>query len=274
MMTRPIKSIADLDDASVGDVEAAKKEVTVVEDLDRYLRWLYGPEGTQTEGTFRIGHRKRSKGVHPSSIAKTGYCPLKIYYDITWEVKPLRKVDMTMQPIYDLGTLLHAMHQMHFNNMYDDQFQDEVWLVDKQLMINSHADGIFNFSLVRFVLEMKSIKEGGNFGWERIQHKPFKDNVRQCMSYMATSDCPFGLILYINKNNSKKKEHPLIFDPVLWEEIRAPVLPIVAAARGEGPKPSPKTGRHCKECDYYNGCPYGRRAGSGERQKHRFFRRG
>jgi CRISPR/Cas system-associated exonuclease Cas4 (RecB family) len=271
---RPIKTIADLDEASEEEIRAALEQVTVVDDLERYLRWLYGPDGARTEGTFMLGHKKRGKGVHPSAIAKKGYCPLKIYYDITWEVTPLRRVDPDMQSIWDHGTVLHSMHQMHFLNMYDGQFEDEVWLVDKKLMINSHADGIFDFSLVRFVLEMKSIKEGGNFGWEKVQHKPFEDNVRQCMTYMATSNCPFGLIFYINKNNAKKKEHPVVFDPALWDEIREPVLPIVAAARGEAPKPMPKTGRHCKECDYYNGCPYGRRANSGEKIKHRAFRRG
>lgn len=271
-MTRPIKTIRDLENAAADEIEEALKHVSVVDDLDRYLRWLYSSEGAQTAGSFQLGYRKRGKGVHPSTIAKRNYCPLKVYYDITWEVTPLCKYDPEKQPIFDLGTLLHSQYQMHFRNMYEEQFEEEVWLVDKKLKINSHADGIFDFSLVRFVLEMKSIKDGGNFGWDKVQRKPFEDNVRQCTAYMATSDCPFGLIFYINKNNSKTKEHPIVFDPALWESIRAPVLPIVAAALGEGPKPMPKTGRHCSDCEYYFGCPYGRRASSGERQKHRVYR--
>src|SRR5688572_28255336 len=110
---RPIRTLEDLNDASDAEVEQVKKQVTVQEDLIKYLRWLNSEKGGLVEGTFTLGFRPRTVGIHPSSIAKRD-CLLKIYFDATGEVEPKKVFDANMQLIYDVGTLIHAMLQLHF----------------------------------------------------------------------------------------------------------------------------------------------------------------
>jgi hypothetical protein len=139
--------------------------------------------------------------------------------------------------------------------MYGDRFKDEVKLSDDRLHIKSSTDGIFDFDRVRIVLEIKSIKEGGNFGWAKVQQAPMEDNVRQAYFYMRLSNTPFAIIFYVCKNNGEFKEHPIIFDPAVWAIIcQTTVEPVVAAAYAGGPMVKATVGWHCKQCSFYRGC--------------------
>lgn len=257
-----IKTIEDLRNATKEEIEEAKKQVSVLDDLYAYIKWLNSAEGGETEVRFKVGwdkHRANAKGLHPSALAKTDPCLLRLYYDVTGDVEPKPKVDVTNYMTFDIGTAAHSLLQTHFLHMYEEQFEEEVWLRDKRILINSsHTDGRFNFQDVRFLLEIKTIKEGGSFGWEKIQDRPFPDNVRQVMTYMALDDCPFGLVFYWCKNNSKMKEHVIVFDDEVWEGLKkTAVLPIVGAVeRGEAPVAN--AGYHCRWCDYLHGCEPGK----------------
>lgn len=268
-----MKTIADLKSATREEIEEALTRVTVEQDLYAYLMWLNSSDGCKTEGRFQVGydpHRAKALGFHPSQIAKVGVCPLKLYYDVTGEVKGENRFDFESQMTFDLGTCMHALLQMHFLNMYADQFEEEVWLKDKRILINSaHTDGRFNFSLIRFLLEIKTIKEGGNYGWEKIQDRPFPDNLRQVMTYMYLDDCPFGLILYFCKNNGKLKEHPIIWDEKVWAEIRdETMMPVIEAIKAKK-KPVGNTGFHCRRCEYLHGCPAGKEYTNGKKSHRR-----
>lgn len=131
--------------------------------------------------------------------------------------------------------------------------------VTKKLHIKSRTDGLFTFPKVRIVLEAKSIKEGGNFGWEKVQKKPMEDNVRQAYFYMKLSDVPFAIIFYANKNSGKLKEHPVMFDPEVWEKIQTEVVePVVEAAYDGGEMVEGTPGFHCRWCDFNHSCPAAR----------------
>jgi len=257
-MRNAILTIEDLLWAQENDpelVEECFKEVTIMEDLESYLLWLHN-EGVTTEVITRLNRfRKRGKGIHPSSACKKGVCPLKLYYECTHEIEPHRAYEAESQRTWDIGTALHDQYQAHLNSMYEDQFQDEVKLVVPELHINSRADGLFTFPRVRIVLEAKSIKEGGNFGWEKIQAKPMEDNVRQCHFYMKASDSPFGIIFYMNKNSGKIKEHPIMFDPKLWAELEEIITPVTEAAFNGGPMVKGEPGWGCRWCDFNYRCP-------------------
>jgi hypothetical protein len=257
-----IRTIDDLRQASDEEIEAAKAEITVVDDLYTYLAWLNSSKGEQSTVKFKVGHRDRSLGIHPSTVAKEGVCKLRVLWEVTGEVPSRRKFDPKMQLIWDLGTAMHSMMQKHFSDMYGVQFVEEVFGGDKELLISSHADAVFDFARVRFIFEMKTIKEGGNFGFAKVQHAPFKDNVRQTMTYMKLHDCPFGLIFYFAKNNSEIKEHVVVWDDELWDEIQnETILPVIEAANG-GPMIEPTTGWHCRnQCQFYHGCEAGRNHG-------------
>jgi hypothetical protein len=253
---RPIRTLADLKRASQEDVKQAMAMVSIIDALEEYLEWLYHSE-TKTVVTAELKRwHGRTLGIHPSSACKKGVCLLKLYYDCTEELAPSRAYDAVMQRTWDIGTLLHDSYQVHLREMFGDQFQDEVKLLDEELHVKSRADGLFNFDLVKSVLEMKSIKEGGNFGWNKVQSAPMDDNVRQSHFYMKLSDAPFANILYMNKNAGHLKEHVVVFDFDLWEEIQTEVIePVIAAAYGDGPRVEGTAGYGCRSCDYNYACP-------------------
>jgi len=228
--------------------------VTVLGDLRKYLRWLDDHEVTTTVTSKLKREKLRAKGIHPSSACKKKACLLKLFYECTYQVKPAKKFDAKSQLTWDIGTMLHDMMQQHFSAMYGEQFQYEVPL--QYGHIKSRTDGIFSFDHYRFILEMKSIKEGGNFGWEKVQASPMEDNVRQAHFYMWLANIPMALLLYINKNGSEFKEHAVLFNPVLWNEIEQNVLtPVLSAAFEKGPMVPALPGWHCRWCDFAHACP-------------------
>jgi hypothetical protein len=256
---KPILTIDDLKEASPQQVEKALELVTVKNDLFSWLQWLNSPEGAQVESQYKLGHHDRALGIHPSAIAKVGECLLKLHYDVTGAVEPDRKFNMEDQLTWDTGTLIHSMLQTHFANMYEGNFEPEVWLKNRRLLITSHTDGRFKFKKVRFLLEIKSIKEGGNFGFAKVQDRPFPDNVRQLMTYLRLDNCPFGLLFYFCKNNGQIKEHPVVYDSKVWQALKKnTILPVIQSVEEESP-PLPKVGYHCRRCPYFKGCPHGKR---------------
>lgn len=253
---------------TIGELQQALKEnyalvqhylsqVTVEEDLCNYLKWL-SDNGVTTEVITHLKRQKsRTPGIHPSSASKNGVCLLKLYYECTEEVKPgAEAYNQKSQMTWDMGTALHDMHQKWFEDMYGEQFKKEVPLRDKTRHIESSTDGIFTFTHYRFVLEMKSIKEGGNYGWEKVQAKPMEDNVRQAHFYMKLADVPFALIFYMNKNAGEFKEHAVMFNQALWDEMERDVInPVISAAYKKGPAVEANPGWHCRWCLFQNGCP-------------------
>lgn len=259
-MLDTVRTIGELQQAIEGNFELVQhylSQVTVEEDLCNYLKWLADTEVTTEVVTHLRREKTRSLGIHPSSASKKGVCLLKLYYECTNEVKPgVEAYNQKMQMTWDMGTALHDMHQAWFEAMYGDQFQKEVSLKSADGYIKSSADGVFNFEHYRFVLEMKSIKEGGSFGWEKVQAKPMEDHVRQSHFYMKLADVPYALIFYMNKNAGEFKEHAITFSQSLWEEIEQEVVtPVISAAYKKGPMVPASSGWHCRWCSFQDGCP-------------------
>jgi len=256
-----ILTIAELNEALEKDFKGVQhymKQVTVEEDLSNYLKWLADNE-VVTEVHARLErYKRRSKGIHPSSASKSKPCLLKLYYECTFEVEPLAAYDEKMQLTWDVGTLLHETYQTWFRDMYGDQFQAEVPLKSEDGYIKSRTDGIFSFSHYGFILEAKSIKEGGNYGWETIQAKPMDDHVRQAHFYMWLADVPFAIIFYMNKNAGEFKEHAVMFNQKLWDEMMDNVIaPVVEAAYlGGGKELVPANPQwSCRWCAFSHSCP-------------------
>ena len=230
------------------------KQVTILPDLEKYLKWLDDHEVTTTVVSQLRRHKLRAAGIHPSSACKKGVCLLKLYYECTHKIAPARQYNQKSQLTWDIGTMLHDMTQAHLKAMYEEQFNFEVPL--ERGHIKSHTDGLFDFVNYRFVLEIKSIKEGGNYGWEKVQSKPMEDNVRQAHFYMSLADVPFALILYVNKNGSEYKEHAVVFNPATWKDLESSIMaPVELAAYKNGPKVKATSGWHCRWCDFAHSCP-------------------
>jgi len=253
---KPIKTLDDLAAASEEDIQEAAASVSIMGALEEYLEWLSDSETTTIVTAELRRHKRRSLGIHPSAACKPKACLLKLYYGCTGEILPQRAYEEENQRIWDIGTLLHETYQAHFNSMFGDQFQDEVKLVDEALHIKSRTDGLFHFSLVKAILEMKSIKEGGKFGWSTVQNKPEAGNVRQCHFYMKVADAPFANLFYMNKNTGQLKEYVLTFDFDLWDELQTEVVePVIAAAYEDGPAVEGRPSWDCRWCDYNYACP-------------------
>jgi hypothetical protein len=254
----PIRNLGELQQAQERDpkaVEHYQSQVTVDKDLREYLKWLSANEVTTHVDVELERNKGRNLGIHPSSACKDNVCLLKLYYDCTHEVSPGRKYVQESQLTWDLGTVIHRVLQTWLKQMYGDQFQDEVPYEDKPLHITSHTDGLFTFSKYRFILEIKSIKEGGNYGFEKVQLRPMVDNVRQAHFYMYLADVPFALLFYFCKNNSKWREQPVVFDFNLWNRILDDtVRPVINAAYHGGPMVEASPGWGCKWCDYEHSC--------------------
>jgi hypothetical protein len=255
-----IRTIEDLtqatEEGNFDIVQHYLSQVTVETDLENYLLWLYDNEVTTDVVAKLRRERNRSLGIHPSSASKVGVCLLKLYYECTHEVPPGSAYNQKSQLTWDIGTLLHETYQKWFHDMYGDQFQSEVELKNNDGTIISHTDGIFSFTHYKFILEMKSIKEGGNYGWEKVQSKPQEDHVRQAHFYMKLSNTPFALLFYINKNAGAFKEHAIPFNPLIWNDIQNNVIdPVISAAYKNGPAVSAKSGWHCRWCVFQHGCP-------------------
>lgn len=270
-----ITTIEELMNADMHQKAEVKQQITVVNDLYTYMKWLR--DGHQIPVTFTLGSsEKRSLGVHPSSISKSGVCPLKIYYEcVGSETLDAETVtadfDMESQDTYDIGTAKHRMLQTMFLDMYGDQFAEEVKLSIPEYHIEGHADGVFSFPNYRFVLEIKTIKESkSQFGFEAVQHSPMPDHLRQTMLYMKALNVPFGLIFYWCKNNSMKKEHVVEYDQSIVDKLLKTVKPIVDAAYNNGPMVIGQPGLGCSKCAYLPICKTGKGEANASRAAMRY----
>lgn len=256
-----IRTIAELNAARKSDPEMVQhylRQVSVVEDLSSYLKWLDDSEATTTVVSKLKRYKQRSKGIHPSSASKKNVCLLKLYYECTEEVEPRGSYDEKMQLTWDVGSMLHDMYQTWFEDMYGEQFKKEVPLKSDDGYVQSRTDGVFTFPDYRFVIEMKSIKEGGNYGWDTIQSKPMLDHINQAHFYMWLADAPFALIFYMNKNAGEYREHAIAFDQTLWDWIMDKVIvPVVEAAYLGGDKELVPANPQwsCRWCSFSHGCP-------------------
>lgn len=251
-----ILTLSDLENATDKEIESVLKEMELASDLATFLSWVNSPDGEAVKGSFSLGYHERSLGIHPSTISKKGTCPLRIYYEITGDVDPKKHFPTNIQLTFDLGTMLHEMLQAFFRDMYEDHFKAEIPLRDKRLMIKSHTDGRFDFGDLKFLLEIKSIKEGGGYGIDEVRNKPMKDHLRQAHCYMYCDDTPFCNIFYFCKNTSEIIEHPIVFNPKVWAEIEEEIEPVVEAVNAKEP-PTPKVGSHCRDCPFQHGCKWG-----------------
>jgi CRISPR/Cas system-associated exonuclease Cas4 (RecB family) len=264
-----IKSIAQLGAAPDSLIQECLGQVSVLDDLEKFIRWQEENKD-QLEVKFKVGGSDRGRSIHASSLCKAGACPLRLYYELTGEVESYKYVDMKSSNTFNTGHALHGLLQSYFREMYGDQFNDEVKLQYPDLKVTGSADGLVEWSAVRFIIEIKTIKEGGGFGFEKVQSRPLPDNARQLQIYMKMADAPFGLLIYWNKNGGDIKEHAIRYDPTVWDEVSV-VAKRVADAAGGGQMVEGKVGPQCYSCQFRYGCSAKRSAnevrpsGSGRR---------
>jgi len=266
--------IPDLLNADQPLIDTFASKVTVLDDLYAFQRWLQEAK-QQIEVNFLLGGEGRANGIHPSSISKVNGCELAWLWELTGEIEKKEKIDPHSQNIFDLGTAMHNVLQTHFHAMYGNQFESEVALKIPELCVTSHADGLFTFSDYRFILEIKTIKEGGSKGWTTVQTAPMEDHRRQAMLYMKAANVPFALMLYFNKNTSRMKEHVIVYDEKVWQSLLKDIEKVIAASKGiGGGHITPRPGYACRWCGYLHACEHGRNKGNGKSSRRSWGRAG
>lgn len=255
-----IMTIDDLAAASDDEVDSIMSGSGIIQDLARFQQWCE-KEGYRYPVSFDLGGGGPRTGVHPSSVCKNDYCLQKLVWDATGEVEKINSFDHDLLDTFDIGTAKHAMLQAQLNEMYGDQFEDEVSLKDDSLHILGHTDGMFTFSNYRMLLEIKTIKDSSSaYGFDKATRDPLKDNVRQLMIYMKILNVPFGLLFYWCKNDSRKVEYIIAFDDELWRDIHQVIVNVCRGAYDPmAPKVIPKNPQFsCKWCGYLHACPEGK----------------
>jgi hypothetical protein len=80
------------------------------------------------------------------------------------------------------------------------------------------------------------------------------------MIYMKLHNVPFGLVLYFAKNTSEIKEHVVVWDDDVWNDIVDSKIKPVLEAEKTGTLPEPTISAWtCRNwCPFFYGCPHWR----------------
>lgn len=241
---------------------------------------------------------------HPSELAKTDWCPRSTVYKITDttvsnpEHSSLRRLN-----VFAEGNAIHSKWQKWMwdtgclvgnwrCNLCDhgwmaksptscpeclrsDIRYREVPIFDEEHMIIGHADGEWEDSQGRALVEIKSVGLGtirwdapdlysgydkGELSlddlWKRIK-RPLLPHRRQINLYMYCKKIDNAIVIYEWKPSQEVKEFQLKFDPAL-------VAPMLAGAKlvkesvEQGVLPERPTGyrksKECRFCPYKDGC--------------------
>lgn len=147
---------------------------------------------------------KRSEGVfHPSQLLSA--CPRSLVFDLL--KIPLERVEPItgkLQRTFDVGTWYHIYIQ---NILLQIGMLEaaEVPVVDKEYMLDGHADGVF-YPYVYSCKTVLEIKTTNSFQYNRLIFKPFEKHEFQASLYARKLECEKILFLYINKDTSEMKE--------------------------------------------------------------------
>lgn len=247
----------------------ALQEITVVNRIESLLEDM-NLESCSMSDQLMIGDMERLTNVfHASEIGRTtgkspngrypmgcgralGYGYTNAPAEGSWTPRNRR--------ILDTGTAIHCQLQMYLTEVArrrkkTETFEKEALIspetnpVADILDISGHTDGIYTITLphlsVRFGIEIKSINDAG-FKATKSVHP---EHAVQGTIYQACLDLPVMLFLYYNKNDSNMAEFLQIFDPIIWEEIKAKVNDVRESVYKKM-LPVQEVGFGCKTCKY------------------------
>jgi len=102
---------------------------------------------------------------------------------------------------------------------------------------------------IRHIDDFKSINEEG---FQKLR-RPAASYVRQQQIYMACTNTPVSVLLYMHKDTSRFAHFILTFDVEIWEAVRARAQRVLQATeRGESLEP--RDGRGCNSCQFSVPC--------------------
>lgn len=171
---------------------------------------------------------ERTIGVyHPSSI-HPGRCKRELYHDrLGTQPRPSHR--SYMQSIFDEGHGSHEMIQRRLRGGHAG-FQEELRVEIPDLHVAGSMDGLF--SVEDWILEIKTMGES-TFS-SLVQPKEM--HVWQVHLYMFGLDIPRTQLLYVNRNNGRRRNFKVLFSVDVWEQVVAFLQDIEGMfQRGEEP---------------------------------------
>jgi hypothetical protein len=206
----------------------------------------------------------RQGHFHPSAV---GMCGRRNVYEFI-RTPAIQTIEPDDLEIFDMGHAVHGLVQGKLEELGKSlsakniqySFRSEVRYdpaTDKlynELKIGGTTDGILEIWTdtwkQRGILEVKSIN---NKNFEALRG-PKKDHVLQAHIYAYRFDCPVMWIWYFNKDTSRRKVYPLVYDQSLLDEaLNKYETWYLHAVAGTLP-PREESFFACPRCEYRNAC--------------------
>lgn len=191
----------------------------------------------------RAGPWHREIGVyHPSAIHG---CKRALYYDRIG-IDPKQITAYSMEQLMEVGTHIHHMVQEWLSE--HEGFEPEIKARFKELHISGSTDGVFRKE--DWVLEIKSM---GNASFNSLT-KPKPEHIWQVHIYMWCFDIPRAQLMYINRDNGKRRLFKVRFTNTIWDQIAEVISYVEECVEKNEPPPHEASKYTCNMCKFKSIC--------------------
>lgn len=225
---------------------------------------IFDLEDAYVESLAKKPRDNRQGYFHPSTI---GMCGRRNVYEFI-RTPALPTIDPDDLEIFNMGYAVHAMIQDQLHKLdvalnpkkISYTFLHEVAGVNvtdtlfQNYTIGGTTDGLLEIWgdtwKQRGIVEIKSI---GSKGFLAL-HGPKEDHVLQAHLYCFRFDCPMMWIWYMNKDNSRRKVYPIVYQPDLFDEAIKRFESWIAHVAAKTLPPREESFYSCPRCEYRNVC--------------------
>lgn len=207
-------------------------------DVDEQLNRLFFAE-------LRGPWERRVGVYHPSSLS-LGTCKRALYHD-RLGTTPRPSHRSYLQAIFDEGHGTHEILQRRLKKGHLG-FHEECGIEIPELHISGSADGVFD--LEDWIFEIKTM---GDAGFSALV-SPKKEHVWQLHAYMFARDIPRAQLLYVNRNNGKRRNFKVYFQMAIWDQIVGLVKEIEGHVERKDPPPMATSKYECSSCKFQYHC--------------------
>ncbi len=225
---------------------------------------IFDLEDAYVESLAKKPRDNRQGHFHPSSI---GGCGRRNVYEYT-RTPAIQTLDPEDLEIFNMGHAVHGMIQDQMEKLQHAlapkkisyTFRSEVPcdfetdFLYKNLSVGGTTDGILEVWTdewkQRGIIEIKSI---GSKGFEKL-HGPKDEHVLQAHLYCYRFDCPMMWIWYMNKDNSRRKVYPVVFQQELFDHAVQRFEGWMSHVVAKTLPPREESFYICPRCEYRNAC--------------------
>ena len=186
---------------------------------------------------------------HPSAVSLEGCNRALAYERLAVPPRPVPRTHGFGVNVFDLGDAIHDAIQGRLSKVtgvHGQRFHPEVEINYPPLGLYGHCDGVFG----QLVVEIKSVSKNIFKGLKA----PMASHIRQLHCYMLALDIPYGVILYVCRDNGEFREFPVHFRADVLARIATTIHNIEAhLRRGVIPDQEPNS-FICSRCKFLYTC--------------------